>query len=47
MAYLLFLEDLSKSFFWDRITFTQTQWPKANVQLEIHTLSSVEGFIGV
>ena len=47
MAYLLFLENLSRSFFWDTITFTQTEWPKANVRLEIHTLSSVEGFIGV
>ncbi len=47
LRYLLFLEGLSESFFWDSLTFRQTEWPRAYVILEIHTLSTYEGFIGV
>lgn len=47
LRYLRFLEDISGSFFWDSVSFEQTDWPKAIVTLKIHTLSTEEGFIGV
>ena len=47
LKYLLLLEQLSDSFYWDSVTFTQSQWPMATVRLQIHTLSTEEGFIGV
>ncbi len=47
LKYLRFLEDVTGSFFWDAITFRQDEWPMANVTLEIHTLSTDQGFIGV
>lgn len=47
LRYLLFLEEMDESFFWDRFEFEQTLWPQARVILELHTLSSEEGFIGV
>ena len=47
LKYLLLLEQLSDSFYWDSVTFTQSQWPMATIRLQIHTLSTEEGFIGV
>jgi len=47
LKYLRFLEEITGSFFWDSITFRQLEWPSAHVTLEIHTLSTDEGFIGV
>lgn len=47
LRYLLFLEGMDESFFWDSFEFEQTLWPEARVRLELHTLSSEEGFIGV
>lgn len=47
LRYLRFLEDISGSFFWDSVTFEQTEWPNALVTLKIHTLSTEKGFIGV
>jgi MSHA biogenesis protein MshJ len=47
LRYLSFLEDISGSFFWDSVSFQQTEWPNAIVTLKIHTLSTEEGFIGV
>lgn len=47
LKYLRFLEEISRSFFWDSITFQQLEWPRARVTLEIHTLSTDAGFIGV
>ena len=47
LRYLLFLEAMDESFFWDSFQFEQTLWPDARVRLELHTLSSEEGFIGV
>ena len=47
LKYLRFLEEVSGSFFWDSISFRQLDWPKAHVTLEIHTLSTNQGFIGV
>ncbi|MEX0965254.1 MAG: hypothetical protein WDZ52_14570 [Pseudohongiellaceae bacterium] len=47
LKYLRFLEEISGSFFWDSISFRQVTWPDALITLEIHTLSSNAGFIGV
>lgn len=46
LQYLLFLEEMSESFFWDSLSYEELDWPLAHVQLEIHTLSTEEGFIG-
>ncbi|MGJ8688411.1 MAG: hypothetical protein ACSHXZ_02725 [Gammaproteobacteria bacterium] len=47
LRYLMFLEAMDESFFWDGFEFEQAVWPEARVRLELHTLSSEEGFIGV
>lgn len=47
LRYLRFLEQINGNFFWDTITFQQMAWPNAHVTLEIHTLSTDRGFIGV
>ena len=47
LKYLRFLEEITGSFFWDGIRFEQTDWPDAHITLEIHTLSTDQGFIGV
>ncbi len=47
LRYLLFLEAMDENFFWDSLSYEQLTWPEARVQLEMHTLSSEEGFIGV
>ena len=47
LRYLLYLEGMEQSFFWDSFEFEQTVWPEARIRLELHTLSSEEGFIGV
>lgn len=47
LKYLRFLEEISESFFWDSVSFKQVVWPDALITLEIHTLSSNAGFIGV
>lgn len=47
LRYLRFLETMGQSFFWDSIEYEQALWPEARVVLELHTLSSEEGFIGV
>ena len=47
LRYLMFLEAMDESFFWDSFEFEQTEWPEARVRLELHTLSSEEGFVGV
>lgn len=46
LRYLQYLESLSGSFFWDRLDFQVDEWPTASVTLELHTLSSEEGFVG-
>lgn len=46
LQYLLYLESLSESFFWDSLQFRIDEWPTARVTLELHTLSSEEGFVG-
>lgn len=47
LKYLRFLEEITGSFFWDSVTFKQLQWPQALITLQIHTLSTNSGFIGV
>lgn len=47
LRYLLYLEAMEQSFFWDSFEFEQTLWPEGRVRLELHTLSSEEGFVGV
>jgi len=47
IKYLRFIEEISGSFFWDSISFNQVAWPDAIVTLEIHTISTNSGFIGV
>ncbi len=47
LRYLLFLEAMEENFFWDSLSYEQLEWPEAKVQIELHTLSSEEGFIGV
>lgn len=47
LRYLRFLEEITGSFFWDEITYRQLEWPNASVTLEIHTLSTDQGFMGV
>ena len=47
LKYLRFLEEITGSFFWDGISFEQLEWPTAHVTLQIHTLSTNQGFIGV
>jgi len=47
IKYLRFIEEISGSFFWDSVSFKQVSWPEAVVTLEIHTISTNSGFIGV
>jgi MSHA biogenesis protein MshJ len=47
IKYLRFIEEISGSFFWDSISFNQASWPNAVVTLQIHTISTNSGFIGV
>ena len=47
IKFLRFIEEISGSFFWDSISFSQLDWPDAIVTLEIHTISTDSGFIGV
>jgi len=47
IRYLQRIEEFPERFFWDQITFTQTEWPAASITLELHTLSTEEGFVGV
>ena len=47
LGYLQYLEDLTGNFFWDTLSFQIQQWPIATVTLQIHTLSTNRGFIGV
>lgn len=47
LRYLRYLEEITGSFFWDGVSFRITEWPQADVNLVIHTLSTQRGFIGV
>lgn len=47
IAYLRRIESFPERFFWDQLTFEQTTWPLARITIEMHTLSTEEGFVGV
>jgi MSHA biogenesis protein MshJ len=47
IAYLRRIESFPERFFWDQLTFVQTTWPTARITIEMHTLSTEEGFVGV
>lgn len=47
ISYLQRIESFPERFFWDQINFVQTAWPNARITLELHTLSTEEGFVGV
>lgn len=47
LNYLNYLENLSERFFWDQVHYLQSGWPDATITLELHTLSTEEGFVGV
>ncbi|GAB1259517.1 hypothetical protein [Aurantivibrio plasticivorans] len=45
--YLKKLESLSWRFYWDELDFDLQQHPKANITLDVYTLSTDEGLFGV
>ncbi|MDY6983535.1 MAG: hypothetical protein SV422_10645 [Pseudomonadota bacterium] len=45
--YLRSLERLDGNFFWDMLDFEVTEYPKARISLDIYTLSTEQGWIGV
>lgn len=47
IGYLRRIEGFPERFFWDRLSFSQLDWPKARISLQLHTLSTEEGFVGV
>ncbi|MDP3517525.1 MAG: hypothetical protein Q8S94_10205 [Pseudohongiella sp.] len=47
IAYLRRIESFPERFFWDQLSFVQTTWPNARITIEMHTLSTEEGFVGV
>ncbi|TFH75805.1 hypothetical protein E3V39_06895 [Gammaproteobacteria bacterium LSUCC0112] len=47
IGYLKRIENFSERFFWDSLSFVQQNWPTARITLELHTLSTEEGFVGV
>ncbi|MDO9520471.1 MAG: hypothetical protein Q8K97_04005 [Pseudohongiella sp.] len=47
IGYLRRIEGFPERFFWDQLSFTQTEWPKARISIQLHTLSTEEGFVGV
>lgn len=47
ISYLRRIESSPERFFWDQMTFTQIEWPRATITIELHTLSTDEGFVGV
>jgi MSHA biogenesis protein MshJ len=45
--YLRSLEKLDSNFFWENLKFELSEYPKAQISLDIYTLSTERGFIGV
>jgi MSHA biogenesis protein MshJ len=45
--YLRSLEQLDSNFFWENLEFQLTEYPKATISLDIYTLSTERGFLGV
>ncbi|MDT8427881.1 MAG: type II secretion system protein GspM [Pseudomonadales bacterium] len=47
LRYIVYLESLSENFYWDAIRIQTEEWPRARINLEIHTLSQEENFVGI
>lgn len=47
LRYLQRAEDLPWRFFWDRLDYRVVEYPRARLQIELHTLSGEEAWIGV
>jgi MSHA biogenesis protein MshJ len=47
VEYLRSLERLDANFFWDNLDFQVGDYPKARISLDIYTLSTEQGWIGV
>ena len=47
MSFLKALEDLKWRFYWEGMDYRVTQYPWATVDIELYTLSTQEGMIGV
>ncbi len=47
LNYLRSLEAMPWSLYWDNVEYSVTKYPKANVEITVHTLSLHEGWIGV
>ncbi len=47
LRYLESLEALPWRFFWDRIDYEVVEYPRARVRIELHSLSLLEGLVGV
>lgn len=47
IGYLRRIESFPERFFWDSISFVQVNWPMGRITLELHTLSTERGFVGV
>ncbi len=47
LSYLQALEQLHQGFFWDAIDYRVVNYPTAEVSIEIHTLSTEQGWLGV
>jgi MSHA biogenesis protein MshJ len=47
VEYLRSLEDLEGNFFWESLEFTVDEYPTSRISLDIYTLSTEQGFIGV
>jgi MSHA biogenesis protein MshJ len=45
--YLRSLEELDSNFFWENLKFDLGEYPKGTISLDIYTLSTERGFIGV
>ena len=44
--YLNRIEQLEGVFFWDTLDYTVGEYPTAEIKIKVHTLSSVEGWLG-
>ncbi|WP_207060651.1 hypothetical protein [Motiliproteus sp. SC1-56] len=47
LAYVRALESLPRRFFWDAIDYQVRDYPRAEVTLKLHTLSTEKGWLGV
>lgn len=47
LRYIVYLESLSENFYWDALSIVSEEWPRARINLEIHTLSQEQNFVGI